>query len=39
MGEIMVDAIKHALLGAICAAGLAISWGVLGKLAFTLIPV
>ena len=30
----MVDAIKYALLGATTAAVLAISWGILGKIAF-----
>lgn len=30
----MIDAVKYALLGATTAALLAISWGVLGKLAF-----
>jgi hypothetical protein len=35
----MTDSIKHALLGALCAAGLAVVWGIFGKLAFALIPV
>lgn len=33
----MEEMIKHAMLGALSAAGLAVTWGILGTLAFNLL--